>query len=289
MSDKRTNAMADIDTELINAAAAVPGADMQADALDYSVPTPEPPVGIFPSEEAGALPRASLRERLAYAKEIEESKQTSILDKYKNSYKAFGYRAQGGVRRTSDLFSKLPMPGGILAPLIILVVLMFVIVGYNGKNRLNWLWLAFIGKARIQGEPGTSTTANGVNCGTGCQICTNNPFQCCASDGVSPCNVSSCPIGCTTCTNPASSSLSCCTASSGGKDPCTSTQCQTGSTYSRSLGICETQQQTSGTQTQGTTNLSSNSSIINTVATPNLSTGQAFSYVDYLGSTEYIG
>lgn len=278
MSSTRDTAMADINTELINASNNIP----QADPLDYEVPTPEPPVGIFPSEEAGTPPRASLRERLLLAKKVEDE-NTPLLDRYRNAYKAFGYRVQGNVSKASDFLTKLPMPGGIIVPLMILIILMFILIAYNGNNRLTWLWLTFIGKARVQGSQSTTTQA-GISCGTTCVQCSNNPFQCCATDGVSPCNTNTCPVGCQQCTNAASSSLSCCSISSGGTQPCTSTTCP-GGVYSQSLGICETNPTGSGPSTL--TNPSNNGSILNSPVSYNPSTGQVFSYVDFLGSAEY--
>lgn len=61
-------------------------------------------------------------------------------------------------------FEHLPEPGGIVFPLIILVLFFLILIPINGHTRLTWLWLVLTGNASVgQGSGGGGSAGSDVN------------------------------------------------------------------------------------------------------------------------------
>lgn len=62
------------------------------------------------------------------------------------------------LRGASVQLEKLPDPGGIIFPLMILLLFFLILIPINGHTRLTWIWLVLTGNAQIgQGSGGGST------------------------------------------------------------------------------------------------------------------------------------
>lgn len=83
----------------------------------------------------------------------DETKPETIQDKAKEQVK----KAKKQVRLAQGRIAKLPTPGAILTPLIVLLILFMILVPFNGKTRIVWLWYAFTGNASIKQQAGGST------------------------------------------------------------------------------------------------------------------------------------
>lgn len=60
-------------------------------------------------------------------------------------------------RGTRIKLERLPAPGSILLPLIVLLLFFFLLIPVNGNTRLAWLWLVLTGNAEIGQEAETAT------------------------------------------------------------------------------------------------------------------------------------
>lgn len=86
-------------------------------------------------EEAAALEQ----ERLAKAQ------QAAVL----KAAQAATAATKQAATKTGAAIVKLPQPGGIMTPLVILLVLGFLLFQYNGNTRLQWLWLVLTNNAYV--------------------------------------------------------------------------------------------------------------------------------------------
>lgn len=65
---------------------------------------------------------------------------------------ALGLRVAGATtnsigRRWNQRLSRIPTPGGMWLPIVVLLVLWLTIIPENGHTRLNWLWRVYMGDA----------------------------------------------------------------------------------------------------------------------------------------------
>lgn len=62
--------------------------------------------------------------------------------------------------KASKAITKIPIPGDIKVPLILLLLLFAIIIPVNGHQRIIWFWLALVGQAFIGNGSGTITSQN---------------------------------------------------------------------------------------------------------------------------------
>lgn len=101
-----------------------------------------------PPSAASPEQKSEEKDRLAgerAAQQYQAKRQSLIKQQAQKAGKATS-QALGSVRNGLDGLS---MPGGMAAPLFILVVLLLVLVKNNGKTRLQWLWLVLTGNAAL--------------------------------------------------------------------------------------------------------------------------------------------
>jgi len=102
-------------------------------------------------ESQKALEKA-LRER--------EQREQEEKDAFVKSANATVAAMKSIVRGTNVGLSRLPLPGGLLFPFVILLVFFLLLIQVNGHTRFSWLWLTLSGNASI--EPGTPPTGTPV-------------------------------------------------------------------------------------------------------------------------------
>jgi hypothetical protein len=61
-------------------------------------------------------------------------------------------RVREGVVRAADTIAGTPTPGGIWAPFLLLMLLVFALVPVNGQPRFVWLWLVLTQRAKLRDE-----------------------------------------------------------------------------------------------------------------------------------------
>jgi hypothetical protein len=164
MSEARMADMAVIDAALINPRSLDPG-DIEARKMaieSENEPTTD-------EHEAISSPLTEIAKELSpeeqqKAKQEEENKQLLFRQKQQSLLKAkvqatgqSASRALGSVRNG---LGNVSMPGGLLAPLLIIVVLFFLLVQVNGHTRFTWLWLVATQNAAIA-NPGLGGTGTG--------------------------------------------------------------------------------------------------------------------------------
>lgn len=84
-------------------------------------------------------------ERLAKEEAERQAKEATLLgqaNKLLNSGKSTA-------SKTGDWLGKVPTPGDLTVPLIILGILFLLLVTYNGQTRFQWLWLVLTGNASV--------------------------------------------------------------------------------------------------------------------------------------------
>jgi hypothetical protein len=74
-----------------------------------------------------------------------QAKQQNLLSKGVGS-------AVGAVGSIKNGVGRISMPGGLLLPVLTLLILFFLIVPVNGNTRAAWLWLVLSGNASINGD-----------------------------------------------------------------------------------------------------------------------------------------
>lgn len=62
------------------------------------------------------------------------------------------------IQQARNIAVNLPTPGSIIFPLLVLIVIWIVVIPYNGKTRLSWLWDMLNGNAVLTG---TNSNASG--------------------------------------------------------------------------------------------------------------------------------
>ena len=59
--------------------------------------------------------------------------------------------------RASERIATFPTPGSIMLPLVLLALFFFILITFNGRTRLHWIWLVLTNNAHV--TPGASNTA----------------------------------------------------------------------------------------------------------------------------------
>jgi len=76
--------------------------------------------------------------------------------------------------------AKLPTPGNLALPLVLLALFFFILLQFNGNTRLQWLWLVVTGNAYVtdtsQTSQAQSTPSTGSGGGPGALIAPDLPF-----------------------------------------------------------------------------------------------------------------
>ena len=141
-------------------------ADPQAPLVDDTgtsipdlVPGVDNPVPLYGKEEAPPPPPGiedggegeedqSERQRLideAIAKRQEEK------DVFQQNANATVDAVQRIARNTGVTIEKIPSPGSVMLPLLVLLIFVFLLLPVNGHTRLVWLWLVVTGNASTGG------------------------------------------------------------------------------------------------------------------------------------------
>lgn len=122
---------------------------------------------------ATAERRAADRLKAKYPN-TDQAQQQSTADKIQESLgraQRVSNLTQGGIRdrvlSTADRLGAWRTPGGILALLLILWLLLFILVEVNGQPRGVWLWLVLLRKAHLMPESKAATGATGTTGATG--------------------------------------------------------------------------------------------------------------------------
>jgi hypothetical protein len=156
-SQKRQNAMGNVDAFNMQQQGQAAQSQQPPSATDTSVPHPEgeaQPVKETPEQKSER--QKKLAEAIA-AREAEEERKRQISDLQKSAEQTV--RSASGILRNSRLtLEKIPQPGSIALPLLILIVLLMAIVVVNGHTRIVWLWNVVTGNAAIQVTHGASGT-----------------------------------------------------------------------------------------------------------------------------------
>ena len=116
--------------------------------VDNPVPlSGEPLPGPTPGDE-GEEEDQSERQRLideAIAKRQEEK------DVFQQNANATVDAVQRIARNTGVTIEKIPSPGSVMLPLLVLLIFVFLLLPVNGHTRLVWLWLVVTGNASTGG------------------------------------------------------------------------------------------------------------------------------------------
>lgn len=105
-----------------------------------------------------------------YQQRIAQSQRSAFLRQSKARYN-YEQALENARQATKNVFSgvfnqgtqaldKIPTPGNLKVPVLILLILWLALVSVNGHTRLGWLWLTFIGKAKIQLTNATNAQIN---------------------------------------------------------------------------------------------------------------------------------
>jgi hypothetical protein len=162
MSEARLGDMAVIDAALINPRSLDPG---DIEARKSLIESDNDPVTGQDQHEALSSPITEIVKELSgeeqeAAKEqgtdekgqlVLKSKQQSLLKQKLQDTGQSASRAAGSIRNGLD---RTPLPGGLLAPLLIIIVLSMLLVKYNGHTRFTWLWLVATQNAALPGGQG---------------------------------------------------------------------------------------------------------------------------------------
>lgn len=161
----RAQDMATIDTALL---------DLQKPRQEMPEPEPKQSLIPFPPQEKDAQGKVKLspeeKQRIQAEKDIEkaqekllgkeeadrlkaekeaEERQAAIVQAAKGAYES----SKQVVKSADVSLGKLPTPGQVVFPLIILLVLFLIIVQVAGHSRLEWLWMVITGQAFVSGDP----------------------------------------------------------------------------------------------------------------------------------------
>lgn len=152
--------------------------EKEASVPTLPVPTPSNPIPFVPNsnvtqktvkKESKSSERQALDDALENIQaehdainEIEEEQhiqEQSIGTASRNLIDAVKKIGKG----TSITLEKLPTPGSIVLPLILLLVFFMILIPINGKSRIAWLWLVVTGNAQIQlgSDTGASASVGG--------------------------------------------------------------------------------------------------------------------------------
>lgn len=76
---------------------------------------------------------------------------------------ALGMRVAGATtrhlgRRWNQRLARVPTPGGMWVPIVLLLVLWLAIIPENGHTRLRWLWMVYMGDAQVTVSDQTKNT-----------------------------------------------------------------------------------------------------------------------------------
>jgi hypothetical protein len=170
MSEARLGDMATIDAALINPRSLDPG-DIEA-RKSFIESENEP---ITDQHEAISSPLTEIAKELSpeqqqKAQEEEENEQLLFRQKQQSLLKAkvaaTGQSASRAIGSVKNGLGNVSMPGGLLVPLLTIIVLFFLLVQVNGHTRFTWLWLVATQNAAIAGNTGTGggdDTGGGVS------------------------------------------------------------------------------------------------------------------------------
>lgn len=122
------------------------------------------------SEAQKQAEKADLQERAKeeiIARQISQAKQAATLAKQRTEQKLRAARLVVSERANSAgrMVLSVPTPGGLWIPLIILLVLFVLLIKVAGHSRLNWLWNAVTGNAKLNPSlvSGLSFTPSAIN------------------------------------------------------------------------------------------------------------------------------
>jgi hypothetical protein len=174
MSEARLGDMAVIDAALINPRSLNPD---DIEARKVLIESENDPVTEQPKDQHEAIssPLTEIAKELspeqqAKAKEEEANKQLLFQQKQQSLLKAkvqaTGQSAGRAIGSIQNGLGRVSMPGGLLAPLLVLVVFFFLLVQVNGHTRLTWLWLVATQNAAILDPSAGNPTVGGVLGGT---------------------------------------------------------------------------------------------------------------------------
>lgn len=172
----RQAAMSSINAALLQPTTAAPSASNSSGSSAPSAPHAAPgitaPTPLTADEKRGfdaaritrlddekQTDKLSQQQQAAVQQELlQQQKQQDIFDKTSssavNSAKKIVHGA--GVK-----LERIPTPGSIMLPLVILLVFFFLLIPVNGHTRLQWLWLVVTGNADINGSGSQGAFASG--------------------------------------------------------------------------------------------------------------------------------
>lgn len=164
----RQDSMATIKTALASASLAsatptssgsdvqvAPGVSMAAPVTDSLADLPELTQG---QQRAYTVQRQILQDRKQAVHEEETAlkqearEEQAREDKFQQLAKTGVSAASNVVKGTGIKLAGIPTPGGILFPLVVLLVFFFLLVPVSGHTRAVWLWMVLSGNAQV-GQP----------------------------------------------------------------------------------------------------------------------------------------
>ena len=163
---KRQGSMATIDdalnqTIVVNEEPIAPPPDASAPhaAPGVNAPTPvtgeKPEVRTLTAEEIAEEKNKSEREKLIdEAIKERERQEQERKDKFKTSANNVVDKSGQVWRGATAQLGRIPTPGSIILPLVVLLVFFFMLLPVNGHTRFVWLWLVLTGNANIGDNSG---------------------------------------------------------------------------------------------------------------------------------------
>lgn len=110
--------------------------------------TPPPADYGTPAPPAPDLTKEEIRKGELIKKRMDE--ESTPLDPAKlPDGEQIAQNFRSGVKDVKFRLEKLPSPGGIIFPLLILMIFFFAIVPVGGKTRLGWIWAVLTGEASL--------------------------------------------------------------------------------------------------------------------------------------------
>jgi multidrug efflux pump subunit AcrA (membrane-fusion protein) len=102
---------------------------------------------------------------LEEARRKQEEREHTVLGLADKALKQAGQAGE----QTQVRIARIPTPGSIYIPLVLLVLLFFILVTFNGHTRFQWIWLVLTGNAHItypqNNTPASSTPTGPISGG----------------------------------------------------------------------------------------------------------------------------
>ncbi len=175
---KRQGSMATIDdalnqTIVVNEEPIAPPPDASAPHAAPGVNAPTPVTGekpeprVLTAEEIAEEKNKSEREKLIdEAIKERERQEQERKDKFKTSANNVVDKFGQVWRGATVQLGRIPTPGSIILPLVVLLVFFFMLLPVNGHTRFVWLWLVLTGNANIGDNSGQNAGELAVQSGT---------------------------------------------------------------------------------------------------------------------------